>query len=369
MKSSEILYEPLPIGRLGIRKDTEEVVIAKDFSCFAHLLEEYISYGAVDIVMPKSAPEVSTFNEMPPLLRKRIRVVDDENEIETMRRLLFNLRKEFSVNISDDDHHLMFPKGTSPELVRSIDSAHTDVRKLALGFNNDIQIEIDPDKSIKNIRLLRERVSNGQARAVLANIEAMLRLYSDVGFNAPSPPVEIPPAELISVFDKLINDQSYLDYSESIHKLAVPESREQALIALREIERGVRGNHFVSTGWNYIAKVIKVWTGVLLPDSSDIARIANGRSLPPLVNLQDARINAVEIWKKSSLTESPLGRDGKPVTDDKIVWVPPLESMEVYTPTDKAVSFGKVGELIEVLKSVSSEMDRERTNRTSIIKG
>ena len=49
MQKNEILYEPLPIGRIGVRRDTEEVVVAKDFSCFAHLLEEYISCGAVGI--------------------------------------------------------------------------------------------------------------------------------------------------------------------------------------------------------------------------------------------------------------------------------------------------------------------------------
>lgn len=65
LKKSEILYEPLPIGRMGVRKDNQEVIMAQDFSCFAQMLEEYICFGAVQIVLPSSSPEIGTLNEMP----------------------------------------------------------------------------------------------------------------------------------------------------------------------------------------------------------------------------------------------------------------------------------------------------------------
>lgn len=359
MQKSEILYEPLPIGRIGVRRDNEEVVIAKDFSCFAHMLEEYISFGAVDIVMPKSAPEISTFNQMPPLLRKRIRVIDDENEIEAMRRLLFNLRKEFSVKISDEDQHLTFPKHTPRELIQSIDKTHSDIKRLALGFNYGVQIEINSETSIKNFRYLREKTSDRKVRIVLAQLESLMKLYSEIGFDAPSPPKNSQPKELISVFDRLINDQSYLEYSDSIFRLASPDSRKQALVELRELERGIRSTSFVSTGWNYLAKVIKVWTGVPLPESSAIFGIIQGRSLPALVNFQEARTSAVEMWKKSDLMDYPLRRDGKPVADEEIIWLPPLESMEIYSPDNKSFSLGKVGDLLAVLEKVSIELKDE----------
>ena len=52
MKKYEILYDPILIGRIGINKDTEEVLATKYFYCFALILEEYISYVTVNIVMP-----------------------------------------------------------------------------------------------------------------------------------------------------------------------------------------------------------------------------------------------------------------------------------------------------------------------------
>lgn len=359
MQKSEILYEPLPIGRIGVRRDNEEVVIAKDFSCFAHMLEEYVSFGAVDIVMPKSAPEISTFDQMPLLLRKRIRVIDDENEIEAMRRLLFNLRKEFSVKISDEDQHLTFPKHTPRELIQSIEKTHSDIKRLALGFNYGIQIEVNPEISIKNFRYLREKTSDGQVRIILAQLESLMKLYGEVSFDAPSPPKNSQPKELISVFDRLVNDRSYLEYSDSIFRLALPESRKQALVELRELERGIRSASFVSTGWNYLAKVIKVYTGVPLPESSAISGIIQGRSLPALVNFQEARTSAVEMWKKSDLTAHPLRRDGKPVVDGAISWLPPLDSMKIYSPDNKTFSLGNVGDLVSALEKVSIKLKDE----------
>ena len=296
---------------------------------------------------------------MPSLLRKRIRVVDDENEIETMKRLLFNLRKEFSVKISENDQHLIFSKDTPSEIVRCIDKVHADVKKIAIGFNKHIQIEINPEKSIGNFRYLREKSSDAQVRVILAQFESLLRLYGDVVFNAPCPPKETPPRELITVFDRLINDQSYLEYSESIFYLSAPENRNKALLKLREFECDIRSKSFVSTGWNYLAKLIKVWSGVPLPNSSEIASIVQGQSLPALVNLHEARLKAIEIWKKSTLTKQPLRRDGQPVTDGEIRWIPPLDSMEVYSPSDKAFSLGKAGDLVEALRKVADELDDE----------
>ena len=129
MHKSQLLYEPLPIARMGIRKETEEVVIGHDYSCLANMLEEYISFGAVDICMPKSAPEISSMDEMPLLLKNRIKIFNDDDEIEAMRRVLHGLRREFEITITDEDQHLKFKKDTPKEIIRTIHHAHSIVKK------------------------------------------------------------------------------------------------------------------------------------------------------------------------------------------------------------------------------------------------
>lgn len=350
MQKSDVLYEPLPIGRIGVRKIDQEVIVAKDFSCFANMLEEYICFGTVNIVIPKSAPEITTLDQMPSLLRKRIKVIDDDCEIEAMRRLLFHLRNEFNATLSDEDLYFNFPKDTPREIVANLNKVHFDVKRLAIGFNHGIQVDIDPEASIKSLRFLRDKTVDGQSKVVLAQLEALLRVYGEVKFDAASPPRESTPKELISIFDRLINDAGYLEYSDAIVRLGQPSTRDKALIELREIERGIRSNNYISTGWNYLSKALKVWTGLPIPESGAIASIVKNRSLPPLVNMTEARKHAVEMWKNTELIHSPLRRDGKPVSGDNIHWLPPMDSMEIHSPDNKSFNLGTVGELVKALE-------------------
>lgn len=359
MHKSELLYEPLPVARIGIKKETEEVVVGHDFSCFANMLEEYISYGAVKICMPKSAPEIASIEQMPLLLKNRIKIINDNEEIESMRRILHGLRKELEISISDEDQHLKFKKNTPRELIQTVNNVHSIVKKLAIGFNHGIQIDINPDASVQALRYLRETVKDPQTRLVLAQLEALMGLYENVSFNAPTPPKDNPPLEIISIFDRLINDQAYLEYSDSVALLSDPSSRDRALIQIRELERGVRSLSFISSGWNYAAKVIKAWTGVPVPESNTISNLIQGRSLPALIDLQVARENAVSMWGKSELVHAPLGRDGTPLGEGEIVWLPPLDSMEIHSFNNRPFTLGKVGELLEALKKAEKNFKKQ----------
>ncbi|OAN16473.1 hypothetical protein A3K86_10775 [Photobacterium jeanii] len=359
MYKSELLYEPLPIARIGGKKDTEEVIIGNDFSCFAHMLEEYISFGAIEICIPKSAPELSSIEHMPLLLKKRIKVFDDNNEIEAMRRLLHNLRLELNIEISDEKQCLKFAKNTPVKLQNNVNHVHLIVKKLAIGFNHGIQVDINPESARRTLRYLREISKDGQSRVILAQLESLINLYDSVEFNAPIPPKNSAPNELITVFDRLINDKSYLEYSDSVARLAEPSCRQKALVKIREMERDIRSTNFISTGWNYAAKAIKAWSGVPIPESSAISSIVQGRSLPALVDLQGARESAVAIWKNTDLTESHLQRDGSSLDNGQIIWLPPLDSMKIHSSSNKKFTFGKASELLEALKKTTDYLESD----------
>ena len=359
MHKSGLLYEPLPIARMGIKKETEEVIVGHDYSCFANMLEEYISFGAIDIFMPSSAPETSSLNEMPLLLKNRIKVFNDDDETETMRRLLHGLRKDLQVTISDEDQHLKFKKDTPKNIIRTTNHIHSVVRKLAVGFNHEIQIDINPEFSRNEIRHLRAIINDSQTRVILAQLEALLGLYEGVNFRAPTLPKDTPPLEIISIFDRLVNDSDYLEYSDSIAQLSAPSNREKAMVHIRDFERGIRSLGFISSGWNYIVKLIKVWTGVPIPESQAISSLIQGRSLPAFIDMQVARENAFVMWKKSNLVNAPLGRDGIPIDQGDILWIPPLDSMEIYSPNNKPFTFGKVGELLKALNDAKELFDDE----------
>lgn len=358
MRPTEILFEPLPIGRIGVRARDKEVIVAKDFSCLGRLLEEYICHGAVAIVMPSSAPEAKALDQMPSLLAKRIKIVDDSGEREAVERLLYGVRREFDVRIAEESGQLDFPKGTAPKVFESVSQVHNDVKRLALGFNHGIQIELSLDASKEALRYLRKAVADTNTRILLSQLECLLNEYSEIAFDSHSPKNDTP-SQLVTIFDKLVNDPEYLTYSESIARLALPESRSEALARLKKIRSVGFSKKVVETGWDYFAKVMKVWTGVPLPESRELAVLVREKSLPPSLDMSSARRKAIELWKSSDLTATPLQRDGSPIADERIVWVPPLESMKITSPNDQSFSLGTVDELLTALQKIGFDPELE----------
>jgi hypothetical protein len=358
LNKSEILYEPLPIGRIGVNKNTKNVVIAKDFSCFAQMIEEYICFGAINIAIPSSSPEIESLTQMPKLLRERVKIINDIEEIETVNRVLYNIRKEFGAKINEETNFLIFPKNTDKKIITHLDQLHLDVKKISLGFNHKVQIGLDTKQSIKSIRAVRQKVSNSTSRLTLAQLEGLLNQYENIEFNAIMTPREDTPKQLISIFDKLINDPNYLKYSDSITQLSLPEKRESALVDLRNISRDFSSTKTAKTSWDYITKLLTVWSGIPIPSSETISSIIKGKELPQFVNLDSAKKNALEMWKNSSLTKTPLTRAGKPIESENIEWIPPLGSIHFRSEGDKIITLGSAGELSRALTKFLDEEEQ-----------
>lgn len=355
MKQGIILYDPVPIGRLGVRKSDEEVIIANDYSCFAQMIEEYISYGVVKIAFPLSAPELTSIEQMPTILRNRVEIINDNSEREALHRVLFNLRKEFDVKIDENNDNLIFAKGTERKFIDSIEQLHSNFKKIALGFNHNIQIDIDTQSFSMTLRYLRSNVTNSETRLLLAEIESLLNQYEKVEFQGIAPPKNDTPKELMNLFDRLINDKNYLEYSDGIQKLIIPADRSEALLKLRELTRTLKSKNFIAEGWDYVSSLLKVWTGVPIPGSKTISTIFKNRQLPTLVDMETARQNAIKLWRTKGTMNMPLRRDGLPVTNDEITWIPILDSMKVSSPYGRYGTLGTVGELRKALEKFQEQ--------------
>ena len=101
MRCAELLFEPLPIARLGVRRDCDEVVMGTDFSSFGYILEEFVSLGIQRIAIPRSFPEVSALSSAPPLLRHHISVVDDGHELDSVDQILSPMMGELGIEFDD----------------------------------------------------------------------------------------------------------------------------------------------------------------------------------------------------------------------------------------------------------------------------
>lgn len=358
MAERKILYNPLPIGRLGVRKADQEVVVANDYSCLALMLEEYVSFGVTKIVFPLSSPELRTIDQMPILLNNIVDVIDDTSERESLHRVFSNLRKEFNVKIDYDSDSLKFPKLSDFAIINSITQIHEDYKKICTGFNHGIQVDINIAGFNKALNFVRSKSKNSDTRFLLAELESISNQYEEIEFFGITATKKNTPQELINILDKIINDRYYLEYGEAIQSLTLPNYRNTALTQIKSLAESLKSRNYFTEGWNYVSKLLHVWTGIPIPESKTFGALFNNKQLPSLINMDTAKKRAVEMWRSSELSNTPLNRNGHPISSEDIIWLPPMNSMQVQTSSSYE-SFGTVGELFQLLKKVQEQFENK----------
>ncbi|GJL65384.1 MAG: hypothetical protein NPIRA05_03550 [Nitrospirales bacterium] len=353
MEHSGVLYDSLPITRLGVRTDDEVVVLAPDFSTFAYMLEEYITLATAKIVIPSSIPESKNLTDLPALLKTRVRVIDDSAEREAVSRLLYPLRSELGVKQKAPDARLNFSKAMNSEWRHRINFVHRDLLRLATGFNHNLQVGIYPEGSRHILSNLRKGVSDINARAILAQIEGILGIYGEVSFQSPRPETTSAP-ELLSLFDRLLNDPDYLQLSDAVSDLALPKKREAALSRIRECGRKLVTNGVVTKGWNFVGKVVKAWTGVPVPEAETLLPLFSGKDFPMFIDLRQARKWAINRWIRSAKTSQPVSASGD--TYEGLSWILPAQPPSDWDGGDiSTMTFGTVNDLLKNLERFAQQ--------------
>ena len=348
MNGMKVLFEPLPIARLGVRKDDENVVVGTDFSSFAYMFEEFIGLGALDIVIPKSFPEVAAISDAPELLKRRIVVVDDDSENEATDRLFDPVMNELGIVIDDNSGNLLKPKDLPKNVLFALRRIRRDFKCIAIGFKHSLQVDLDPNLALSSSRELRKYLRQPNTRAILASLEGFFSYYEDIEFDSVSPQPEVP-ARMVSIFDRLVNDPQYLKLSYTVAALSDPSQRRGALSRLRSVGRDVMSSNVITTAWNSTTRILKVWTGIPIPDSSVLSILISGKMLPSLIDLRAARERAIEMWMTSADHDVPYRRTGVPISGDEVNWLPPCKSMKASQPGDSSFQVGTVGELVDIL--------------------
>lgn len=370
MKTSTVLYESLPMVRIGIPLDNEAVsfserpiVSTADFSTTAFMLEEFISLGHTEIAIRSSSPEAKIIEKMPKLLRKHVRVIDDSHETEVCARLLYPIRAEIGVGMNPDGV-LIFPKDMPSFERDEINRMHGELLRLAIGFNYQVQVAVDPIVSIKIFRNFRQKIKSGEARTILALLEGVLRCYQHVEFESPCPRGSAP-QDIVVTFDRIVNDPTYLEMSNSINTLAQPKMREAALLKIRELGRKLLTNLAISRSWDYIGKIVNVWTGVPLPDAIAISALTSNKELPLLLDLEGARERAVRMWMASAPSDPLRAIDPRNYTPDPVHWLPPMASARSGHPDSLSLIVGTVEELQDEIIAAEKDSVGGKSQATS----
>lgn len=303
---SKVLYESLPMMRLGARRADSEVVAGPDFSTFAFMLEEYVALGVLVIVLPASSPEAAYADSLPQLLRNHVEIVDDSRERQSVNRVLGAFGRDLPL-VENAEGEIVIKQSAPRELKKLIANVRTDLEVLALGFNRGLQISLIPSEAVADLRKLRPYLSGGNAKTLVAELEGVYRSYATTELTAAVPP-RSPPRELVCLFDRIINDESYLTLSASIAELAVPETRSMALREIKSNVSRLLTKERLEAGWNYAGKWIKTLTGMPVPEMKEIASLLGEKRFPVALDLRDARKRAVECWIQSADLQ-PLLKD------------------------------------------------------------
>ena len=358
VKGPTLLFEPLPIARLGVRRDDDEVVMGTDFSSFGYVLEEFIALGIHKIAIPKSFPEMYALSSAPALLKQRISIIDDAVEVESADRLLHPIMNELQIEFDNETGYLKKPPYLTEKLFSAFRKTRRNILCMTLGLNNSVQIELDIGTARASTRALRECTRRPISRAILASIEGFFSYYEEVEFSAFTPPKNAPKA-MVALFDRLMNDPQYTEYSEAVAMLSGVRQRSHALSRIREVGRAIASSEFAARGWNYVAKVINVWTGVPIPDSNTLSGLVSDKALPTIIDLQQARQRALGMWTSSADHDVPFNRSGSPLSKGVVDWLPPLDSMSAPRPGGTYHLLGTAGELLEQLEAL---MERRTTS-------
>jgi hypothetical protein len=239
------------------------------------------------------------------------------------------------------------------QLKYQIKVIHSSLFRLSAGFNHSLQVSISPGTIQPLIRDTRKHLTNDIGRVVLAQLEGLFSVYEDVAFDVPQPPVTAPP-ELITLFDKLLNDPYYLQLSEAMFELGSHEKRSAALSKVRDWGRKLMTKSLLTKGWNYAGKAVKAWTGTPIPEADTLLSLISGKEFPVLVDLRKTRKRAVAAWHRSLNSTQPLSSTGDGYKG--VSWILPGAPPEDWDGDELSVySFGRVSDLKSALEQFAQQ--------------
>jgi hypothetical protein len=156
----------------------------------------------------------------------------------------------------------------------------------------------------------------------------------------------------VTIFDRLVNEESYVGFSASIGSLARTSGRRAALARAREYLRRIVKSPPAQVIVDTVSKIVKVGGGNALPQASSLFSMFEVRTLPILVDVSGGRSQALQRWLATAVSAPPFTRAGRELASPAIDWLPPLPSASADEPGGVHVSMGRVRDLLAALQKI-----------------
>jgi hypothetical protein len=295
-------------------------VLERDSSSYPFMIEEIISYGAISIGVPSRGLSIYALDSLPPILKRRIKIIDKDLRIFRMDRALREpICREFGLMRIHDGFGLKFDLPLPPPVEEAILWLEADWYKFMLGLEYNLQIDVDVTRMREAAILLRRHAKDRATRAVLATIAGILAPYvpMDTGVIETIP---MESDELIQTFRALVEDETYRAISKEFHGIGFPVRLRQGLSRISTLAKRLVRNRKFKSIVTVSTKTITAATQVPLPDGELAERLLRKQYLPPTLSLASALEKARQAWERSGSEFSALdfrGQQDKSSISDK----------------------------------------------------
>jgi FAD/FMN-containing dehydrogenase len=170
------------------------------------------------------------------------------------------------------------------------------LERFVIGVDNQVQVDVNAQVMLHDVRVLTEVVKDTEARANLATLEGVLRTYK---------PLEVPSLVLRSeaggglsrIFHGFVEDETYRLLAREAGLLGIPTRASYALVRMRRTATDLLGKPRFRAAADLTAGTIKAASTIPAP-ASKAGQVLLDRQyyLPPLISLRDAEERAVTKW-------------------------------------------------------------------------
>lgn len=289
------------------REFKAERALIRDASSFPFIIEEIVSFGALGIAIPGWSLSNLAIDSLPPILRRRIKIIDKGLRILKMDRALREpICKEFGLKRRlPGGHVITFERSLPKPIENAVLCLEAKWYLFMLGLEHGLQIDIDASGMRKAALLLRRHAKDSPTRAVLATMAGILAPYGPKQTGV----IEMVPAEsgeLVQTFLALVEDEMYRAISKEFYSIGFPSRLREGLSRIATLsKRLVRKREFkniITMG----TKTVTAATQIPLPDGELGERLLRKNYLPPTLSLAPALEKAKDAWRRSRCEFSPL---------------------------------------------------------------
>ena len=266
-----------------------------DPSSLAFLLEEAIASGATQLAFTATSPARDAIKDLPVLVRKRIRFVDEDGSVAaSVGALLKPVGDELGWEFRADKS-LKTPGYISESLQFAIGTVFPLLFDFLLGSKYRLQIPIDPTRLRLGLEILRQHCKTTEARAQVAQIEGILQTYQvrqipALGFYSHAT------GELANLFNDFVQDATYLELSRNTGLLGSPADGDYTYERIRRCARAVSEKKLYKPFVRLIEKAVEHGIHVPVPILEFIESLLPTPYIPICAPLDAAYAKAERLW-------------------------------------------------------------------------